>query len=99
LKPIRYIDVAEAELLAEIAYLEDSRPGLGRRFYDEVKRAEGFIAEFPEAAEEIRPGIRKRPLRVFRCSLIYAIEADQLLIIAVAHQSRRPGYWVDRIQL
>lgn len=58
MKQIRYLDVAESEFLAEVAYLEDSRPGLGRRFFDEVKRAEGFIAEFPEAAEEIRPGNR-----------------------------------------
>ena len=98
MKPVRYIDVAEAEFLAEIAYLEDARAGLGRRFYDEVKRAEGFIAEFPEAAEEIRPRIRKRLLRSFRYSLIYSVEPEELLIIAVAHASRRPGYWADRLQ-
>ena len=98
MKPARYIEAAEAEFLAHIAYLEHSRPGLGQRFYDEVKRAESFIAEFPEAAEEIRPGIRKRLLRLFRYSLIYSIEPEELLIIAVAHPSRRPGYWANRLQ-
>jgi plasmid stabilization system protein ParE len=88
LRTVRYIEPAGAELLAEIAYLEDSRPGLGRRFFEEITRAESLIAEFPEAAEEIRPGIRKRLLRLFRYSLIYSIEPDELLIIAVAHQSR-----------
>jgi len=97
LKPVRYLDVAEAEFLAEIAYLEHSRPGLGRRFYDEVKRAESFIAEFPEAAEEIRTGIRKRLVRLFRHSLIYFVDPEEVLIIAVAHPSRRPGYWADRL--
>ena len=53
MKPVRYIEVAETELLAEIAYLEAVRPGLSRRFYDAVKRTESLIAEFPEAAEEI----------------------------------------------
>jgi hypothetical protein len=98
LKPVRYIEPAETEFLTEIAYLEDSRPGLGRRSYDEVKRAESFIAESPEAAEEIRPGVRKRLIRVFRYALIYSIEPEELLIIAVAHPSRRPGYWANRIQ-
>ena len=98
MKSVRYIEVAEAEFLAEIAYLEDARLGLGRRFYDEVKRVESFIAEFPEAAEEIRPGIRKRLLRSFRYSLIYSIEPEEILSIAVAHASRRPGYWADRLQ-
>ena len=70
--------------------------GLGRRFFAEVRRAESLITQFPESAEEIRPGIRKRLLRQFRYSLIYSIETDGLLILAVAHHSRRPGYWVGR---
>jgi len=56
-----------------------------------------LIAQFPEAGGEIRPGIRKRLLRKFRYSLIYSIEQDSLLILAVAHQSRRPGFWVGRV--
>lgn len=98
MRTVRYLEPAEIELLAEVAYLEDSQPGLGRRFFDEVKRAEGYIAEFPEAAEEIRPGVRKRLIRLFRYSLFYSIERDEILIIAVAHPSRRPGYWGDRLQ-
>jgi len=97
LKTVRYLEAAEAELLAEIGYLEQCAEDLGRRFFDEVKRAEQLIAEFPEAGEEIRPGIRKRLVRSFRCSLIYSIEPEGLLIIAVAHHSRRPGYWAGRL--
>jgi toxin ParE1/3/4 len=94
---VRYLEAAEAELLAEIGYLEQRAEGLGRRFFDEVKRVESVIAEFPEAGEEIRPGIRKRLLRSFRCSLIYSTEQETLLIIAIAHHSRRPGYWAGRL--
>ncbi len=97
MRTVRYLEAAEAELLAEIGYLEECAEGLGRRFFDEVKRAESFIAEFPEASEEMRPGIRKRLLRSFRCSLIYSIEPEGLLIIAIAHHSRRPGYWASRL--
>ena len=94
--PITYHEGAEAELLNEIGYLELRAKGLGRRFFAEVRRAESLIVQFPESAEEIRPGIRKRLLRQFRYSLIYSIEKDGLLILAVAHHSRRPGYWVGR---
>jgi plasmid stabilization system protein ParE len=94
--PIRYHEAAEAELLDEIGYLELRAKGLGQRFLLEVKRAEGVIAEFPESCEEIRPGIRKTLVRKFRHSLIYTIENNGLLILAVAHQSRRAGYWVNR---
>lgn len=96
--PVKYYEAAEAELLSEIGYLELQVKGLGRRFYEEVLRAERLIAQFPESAEEIRPGIRRRLLRQFRYSLIYSREKDSLLILAVAHHSRRPGYWVGRVR-
>ncbi len=95
--PFRYHQAAEDELLNEIGYLELRVPGLGRRFYAEVRRAESLIAQLPESAQEVLPGIRKHSLRKFRFSLIYSIEKDGLLILAIAHHSRRPRYWVRRI--
>jgi hypothetical protein len=97
--PVRYHEAAEEELLNEIGFLELQAKELGRRFFAEIRRAERLIVQFPEAAEEIRPGIRKRILQKFRYSLIYSIEKDGLLILAVAHLSRRPGYWVGRISV
>ena len=94
--PIKYHEGADDELLNEIGYLELRAKGLGRRFLAEIRRAESLISRFPESAEEIRPGIRKRLLQKFRYSLIYSIEKDGVLILAVAHHSRRPGYWVGR---
>jgi toxin ParE1/3/4 len=95
-KPIRYHEAAEDELLNQIGYFEIREPGLGRRFFDEVCRSENLLAEFPVSGAEILPGIRKHVLQKFRYSLIYAVEGDCLLILAVAHHSRRPGYWVGR---
>jgi ParE toxin of type II toxin-antitoxin system, parDE len=83
-------------LLNEIGYLELRLSGLGRRFYAEVKSAEGRISEFPESAREILPGIRKQVVRKFPFSLIYSIEPDSLLVLAVAHHSRQPRYWIPR---
>lgn len=95
--PVRYHPAAEDELLNEIGYLELRAKGLGRRFFTEVRRAESLIAQYPESAREILPGIRKRVLRKFRYALMYSIEKDGLLILAVAHHSRRPGYWAHRV--
>lgn len=98
MRPVRYLEAAENELLAEVAYLEDALPGLGKRFFNEIKRAERLVGEFPEASEEIRPGIRKRLVRTFRFSLVYAIQPEEIVIIAVAHPRRRPGYWTNRLR-
>ena len=94
---IRYHQAAEDELLNEIGYLELRVPGLGRRFYSEVQRAESLIAQFPQSSPETLPGIRKHNLRKLRFSLIYSIENDYVLIMAVAHYTRRPQYWLPRL--
>lgn len=95
--PVKYHQAAEEELLNEVAYLELRLPGLGRRFYSEVLRAERLIGRFPESAQVVLPGIRKQRLRKFPFSLIYSIDKDALLILAVAHHSRRPRYWLQRV--
>jgi len=94
--PVTYHEAAADELLNEIGYLELRAVGLGRRFFQEVQRGENLIARSPRAAVEVLPGIRKLILRKFRFSLIYTIEQDGLLILAVAHHNRRPGYWLGR---
>jgi len=98
LKKVRYHEAAQDELLAEIGYLELRVKGLGRQFLDEVRRAEDLIERLPAAGEEIRPAVRRRLLRKFRYSLIYSTEPEGPLILAVAHHSRRPGYWVGRVE-
>jgi hypothetical protein len=78
--PVNYHEAAEEELLHEIGYLELRAKGLGQRFFAEVQRAEKIISQFPESAEEIRPGIRKRVLRTFRYSIVYSTDNYGVLI-------------------
>ena len=96
MKVVRYHEAAESELFNAVGYLELRTTGLGRRFLAEIRKAELFVSKFPGSSEQIRPGIRKRLLRKFRYSLIYSVEGNDIVILAVAHASRRPEYWVDR---
>jgi plasmid stabilization system protein ParE len=95
--PLRFHEAAENELRKAIGYFETQRTGLGRRFLAEVRRARLHLTCFPESAPEIGPGIRKYVIRKFRFSLIYSVEDDGLLVLAVAHNRRHPEYWVGRI--
>jgi len=45
----------------------------------------------------LAPAIRRCRLRRFPYSVIYTVEAGEILILAVAHQHRKPRYWQDRI--
>jgi hypothetical protein len=94
--PVWYHEAAEDELLTAMSYLESRAKGLGRRFLDEVTRAENQIATFPQSGPEILPGIRKCLLRKFRYSLINSVEGNGAIVLAVSHHNRAPNYWVSR---
>lgn len=49
------------------------------------------------ASTEIEVDIRRRLFARFPYSLIYGIEEQTLIVIAVAHSRRAPRYWVDRL--
>jgi len=46
----------------------------------------------------MRGEVRKCLLHRFTYKLLYSVEEDHILVIAVAHQYRKPDYWVDRGQ-
>ena len=35
-------------------------------------------------------------MKHFPYSLVYTVSGDEIRILAVAHHSRRPGYWTGR---
>jgi hypothetical protein len=80
-----------------VAWYEDQLPGLGERFRAEVRHGLARIEAHPAAWPVGRGEVRKYLLNRFPYKLLYAIEpSQQLLILAVTHQHRRPDYWVDR---
>jgi plasmid stabilization system protein ParE len=87
---------AKQELDDVVCYLELEFEGLGKRFKAEVKKAAKRIAEHPEAWSIERGDVRKCLLHKFPYKLLYSIEEDHIFVIAVAHQHRKPDYWIER---
>jgi plasmid stabilization system protein ParE len=94
---ILWHEAAEAELYDALGFLELRAKGLGRRLLSEVRRTASRIGEHPLIGAEIRAGVHRVPLRSFRYALIYSIGEEGVLILALAHGSRRPDYWNGRI--
>jgi hypothetical protein len=63
----------------------------------EVISAVEYIEEFPELAALGEHSVRRKVLARFPYSILYIIQQGELIILAVAHQSRRPNYWIDRL--
>ncbi len=92
---IVYSALARQELEDAARYYELEHEGLGQRFRQEVKKAARRITRYPQAWSLERGEVRKCLLHKFPYKLLYSIERDHILVIAVAHQHRRPDYWVD----
>jgi plasmid stabilization system protein ParE len=95
---IRFVDEARREFLDAISYYEEARSGMGQRFKDEVDRCVLWIAGHP-GLYRIRPGeYRRINLRVFPYYIPYIVRKETLWVLAVAHASRKPLYWIARRQ-
>ena len=93
----RLVDEAQHELESGVSFYRATDPVLGKQFALEVRRLCQQIAEFPMQGTELRNGIRRRLLRRFPYSILYAVEGQDVLILAIAHQNRKPGYWASRM--
>ena len=72
-------------------------PGLGDRLLDEVAERLQLLKERPTSRPPVPVGSFERSLlSTFPYSLIYRVEANEVVIIAVAHYKRRLGYWRRR---
>jgi len=95
--------VDEAEEIEN--WLERRNPGDGYRFLDVFDAAVKQVVAHPrrwpkcESALEVAPDreIRRYVLRPFPQMVIYEVKNDFVVVLAVMHPSRSPGYWLDRL--
>ena len=95
-KVLRFHSEALEELIVEAKYYEKLEPGLGRRFVSEVEAATGIAVEFPKMGAPFKHGTRRVFPKKFPFSVVYRIQTDEVIVLAVAADARKPGYWRNR---
>jgi plasmid stabilization system protein ParE len=93
---VRILREATEELRAIAEYYEAQRSGLGRAFADEVHRAQLRIQERPLASRIERGEIRVRTVARFPYRIYYRARENEILVVAIGHRRRRPGFWRSR---
>jgi hypothetical protein len=94
---VPFLPEAREEFLDAAARYDMQAPGLGEVFIADVEHAVTRIAAFPEHGSPFLAGTRRVVLRRFPHSVVYEVSSAGLLIVAIAHHSRRPGYWRRRL--
>lgn len=96
MKSLRLLLAAEHEMFDAACYYERQAPGLGADFLTKIETALQDIASAPERWPIVRDTIRRRLIRRFPYSLLYRVDPDEIIILAVMHQKRHPSYWLPR---
>ncbi len=89
---------ARLEYREAAVFYDARRPGLGAAFTIEIEAAIQKILEAPECWRFVEQDVRRCLAHRFPYGILYTIEESFILIIAVAHGSREPGYWRHRLQ-
>ena len=87
---------ALAEYAEAVQFYTQQRTELAQAFINAVEDAVYRLRDSPTRYSVIEEDIRRCMLRRFPYVILYVIEPDYILILAVMHCSRNPKYWKNR---
>ena len=94
---IRFLSIAEDELEDAIVYYEGKEAGLGLRFLTEINNCLDRIQQYPNAWLQFSENTKRCRTKVFPYGVVYRMEKEEIVIVAVASLLRDPDHWKDRI--
>jgi plasmid stabilization system protein ParE len=98
-REVEYLEEAVEEAEAAARWYAERSAAAAAGFTDEIDAAESDIARLPETWPRFDHDTRRYLFRRYPFSIIYRVESGRILIVAVAHGHRRPGYWKSRLQV
>ena len=93
---VRFLEEAQDEFLDQISFYEVREKGLGERFRLAVQAATTLAATHPKLGAPWKLRTRRVFPKGFKFSVVYRIEPEELVVLAVAHFRRKPTYWRQR---
>lgn len=90
---IHFLQPAQYELDDAVDYYNAQVPDPGRAFLLEVLASLERVCHFPDAWHPFSQHARRCQLSRFPYGIIYAIENEMVLVIAIGHLHRSPEYW------
>jgi plasmid stabilization system protein ParE len=95
--PLEYLPEALTEAEAAARWYAARSLKASASFAEEIDAAISAIVRLPAAWPVFEYGTRRYLLRRFPYSVVYRVEQERILIVAVAHGHRRPDYWRSRL--
>ena len=97
-----FLEEAWSEVVEAATWYEGRIEGLGDSLYAETDHALERIAVGPDVGApwhhpRVEREVRRIPLRSFPYTLYYVVDPG-VVVVAFAHDRRRPGYWTRRLE-
>lgn len=103
MRRVKILDKAAEEAIEAAAWYQQERPELGIEFAHAVNAAIDLLED------EIVPltkmsgaagarGVKKLVLKRFPYDIVVREFSEEIIVVAIVHQSRRPGYWRNRLR-
>lgn len=94
---------ASAEIDEAAQWYEGKQTGLGQELVAEVRAAITALSGSPGVGsliDGLDPAldVRRIGVRRFPYQIVYLTRADEIVVLAVAHDRREPRYWESRAQ-
>ncbi|MFA3783780.1 type II toxin-antitoxin system RelE/ParE family toxin [Melioribacteraceae bacterium 4301-Me] len=93
---IEFLQPAYVEFQEAVDYYNMQNESLGNKFIVEVERTLSIIQKYPDAFPQYTKHSKKAVVIAFPYNIIYSIHKEKIIVIAVAHQHRKPNYWLKR---
>lgn len=87
---------ALSEYAEAVQYYTQQRAEVVQAFINAIEDAVYRIRESPTRYVAVDEDVRRCMTRRFPYGVLYTIEQDYILILAIMHCSREPGYWKSR---
>jgi hypothetical protein len=97
MKRARFVAPARRELLPEVTCYNDKELGLGVLFLAAIEDATARALAYPFTGTPASKNTRRMFLKDFPFALVYRPDENGIVVFALAHHARRPGYWRNRI--
>lgn len=95
---MRYVFHPEAlnEYAEAVEYYAGQRIDIAQAFVSAIEDAVYRLKESPTRYAVVEDNVRRCMARKFPYGVLYTLEPDYILILAIMHCSREPGYWQGR---
>jgi plasmid stabilization system protein ParE len=96
-RDVVFHELAEADLATAFVWYSQRSSSAADELWQEIRRTIEAIARNPAQFARFDENARGGLVRRFPFRIVYRYDSSRILILAVAHVKRRPGFWHDRV--